>query len=198
MNTHEDPRLIATRTQAIEAALKLLREKGVLAVTHASVSAKTGISRSTLYRHWPTLNDLRNNAFRQAATSPDFAARTNGPLKTDLAWILGVLLTALNDTAWGQVAPQVIAAAATDDQAKSVINSFMADRFENVREIFNAAKERGELPTDLDVQPLIEMAVAVPYFRKLVAGLPLDADWLETHVDLICELATSASTTMRR
>ena len=33
------------------------------------------------------------------------------------------------------------------------------------------------------------MAIAVPYFRKLIAGLPLDEAWLKTHVDLICRLA---------
>ena len=190
MNTHEDPRLIATRTHALEAALKLLQEKGVLAVTHASVSSETGISRSTLYRHWPMLDDLRNNAFRQAATSPVFSPKTNGPLRTDLKWILGNLLTALNETAWGQIAPQVVAAAATDEKARAVINTFMRDRFQNVQDVFDAAKTRGEVAREVEVQPLIEVAVSVPYFRKLVAGLPLDDEWLETHVDLLCRLAT--------
>ena len=193
MYTHEDPRLIATRTHALEAALSLLQEEGVLAVTYASVSSRTGISRSTLYRHWPTLNDLRNSAFLKAATSPAFPPKTNGPLRTDLIWILGNLLTALNETAWGQVAPQVVAAAATDKKAREVINSFMKDRFQNVRDVFDAAKARGEVARDVKVQPLIEIAVSVPYFRKLVAGLPLDEDWLETHVDHVCRLATEST-----
>lgn len=190
MNKQEDPRLIATRTHALNAALALLQEKGVLAVTHASVSAKTGISRSTLYRHWPTLDELRNNAFRKAATSPVASPKTNGPLRDDLIWLLGNLLTALNETAWGQIAPQVVAAAATDAQARSVMNTFMKDRFQSVEDVFNAAKSRGEIAENVVVQPLIEMAIAVPYFRKLIAGLPIDHDWLGTHVDLLCRLAT--------
>ena len=128
-------------------------------------------------------------SFRLAATSPVFPPQTNGPLETDLTWILGKLLTALNETAWGQIAPQVVAAAATDKQARGVINTFMKDRFQNVKEVFDAAKARGEVAEGVEVQPLIEMAVAVPYFRKLIAGLPLDDEWLETHVDCICRLA---------
>ncbi|NKB51615.1 MAG: TetR family transcriptional regulator [Rhizobiaceae bacterium] len=190
MKKNEDPRLIATRTHALDASLQLLQEEGVLAVTHASVSAATGISRSTLYRHWPTLHDLRNSAFLRAATSQVFSPKTNGPLKTDLIWLLGGLVTALNDTPWGQVAPQVVAAAATDSQTRAVINTFMQDRFQYVREAFEAAKSRGEVASDVDVTPLIEMVIAVPYFRKLIAGLPLDHQWLESHVDLICRLAT--------
>ena len=189
MNTQEDPRLTATRNSAMDAAVKLLRKNGVLCVTHASVSAETGISRSTLYRHWPTLDELRNNAFRHAINTQNFPPKTNGPLRADLVWLLSGLIMALNETAWGQIAPQVIGAAATDEQARSVINGFMKDRFENVREAFDNAKARGEVAQDLDVQPLIEMTIALPYFRKLIAGLPLDQSWLDDHVDMICELA---------
>ena len=189
MNKPDDPRLAATRALALDAAMDLLREKGVLAVTHGAVSARTGISRSTLYRHWPKLERLRNDAFMRAATSPAFAPRTNGPLRTDLAWILGNLLTALTQTPWGQIAPQVIALAATDDEARRVINGFMQDRFANVRDVFDAARDRGEIGDNVPVQHLIEIAIAVPYFRKFIAGLPLDHGWLESHVDLICRLA---------
>ena len=189
MNKHEDPRLIATRLRALDSALEMLQAQGVLAVTHATVSEKTGISRSTLYRHWPTLDELRNNAFRHAINTQNFPPKTNGPLRADLVWLLSGLIMALNETAWGQIAPQVIGAAATDEQARSVINGFMKDRFENVREAFDNAKARGEVAQDLDVQPLIEMTIALPYFRKLIAGLPLDQSWLDDHVDMICELA---------
>lgn len=163
----------------------------MLAVTHGSVSKATGISRSTLYRHWPKLEEMRNDAFLQAATSPKFAPMTNGPLRADLAWSMGKLQTALNETSWGLVAPQVIAAAATDEQARAVIEGFMNDRIEGLEDVFAAAKERGEVSKDKPVRQLIEMAIAVPYFRKLIAGLPLDQDWLNAHVDLICRLAES-------
>ena len=189
MSKAEDPRLIATRSIALDAALNILQEEGVLSITHASISAKTGISRSTLYRHWPKLNQLRNDAFKRAARPPSISAKTNGPLRADLSWLLGILMAALNETPWGQIAPQVIAAATTDPQARSVINDFMKERIASVEAIFAAAEARGELPSGVPVRYLVEMAIAVPYFRKLIAGLPLDHEWLDTHVELICRLA---------
>lgn len=189
MNQPEDPRLIATRNLALEAALRILQEDGVLAVTHGSVSAATGISRSTLYRHWPEVNQLRNDTFKRGASPPEIAPRTNGPLRADLMWMLGILLAALNETPWGQIAPQVIAAAATDQEARAVINDFMKERVSSVEAIFAAAEARGEVPPGKPVRHLVEMAIAVPYFRKLIIGLPLDQDWLESHVDLICRMA---------
>ena len=186
----EDPRLTATRSLALDAALNVLQKKGILAVTHAAISEKTGISRSTLYRHWPKLEILRNAVFLRAASSPKHTPRTNGPLRTDLIWMLGSLMTALNETPWGDVAPQVVALAATDDDARGLINTWMKDRSASVEAIFVAAEARGELRENAPVRQMVEMAIAVPYFRKLFAGLPLDREWLDTHVDLICRLAT--------
>lgn len=186
----EDPRLTATRVLALDTALTILQENGVLAVTYGTLSAQTGISRSTLYRHWPKLEALRNAVFLHAAGTPRHGPRINGPLRTDLTWILGKLVTALNDSPWGQIVPQAIAIAATDDQVRGLINNWMKDRSASVKAVFAAAEARGELRKNAPVQQMIEMAIAVPYFRKLIAGLPLDQEWLDTHVDLICQLAT--------
>ncbi|MGI9520759.1 MAG: TetR/AcrR family transcriptional regulator [Hyphomicrobiaceae bacterium] len=193
MNKPDDPRQIATRNIALDAALEVLRHEGVLGVTHASISARTGISRSTLYRHWPNLDQLRNDAFKRAATPPIISPRTNGPLRADLSWLLGILMAALNDTPWGRIAPQVIAAAATDQEARSVIEGFMKERIASVEAVFAAAAERGELLPNAPTRELVEMAIAVPYFRRLIAGLPLDHEWLDKHVDMICRLAEKPS-----
>ena len=181
-----------TRNLALDAALNILQKEGVLAVSHASVSKKTGISRSTLYRHWPEVGRLLNEAFKHAATPSKLAPKTNGPLRADLTWMLGALMTALNETPWGQIAPQVIAAAATDQEARTVINDLMKERIASMEALFAAAQERGEFPPGQAVHHLVEMAIAVPYFRKLIVGAPLDQDWLASHVDLICRLAQDA------
>ena len=187
----EDARLIATREKALNSAQAILVEKGVLSLTHGAVSKATGISRSTLYRHWPTVEALRDASFKAVATPPNIAAKTNGPLKADLYWLLSILIGALNETPWGKVAPQVIASAATEEEARLVIMEFMKNRFSNVEAIFEAAKGRGELPSSFDARPLIEMAIAGPYFRKLILSEKLDSKWLKGHVDRICSLAVS-------
>jgi hypothetical protein len=136
---------------------------------------------------------MRNDAFKRAATPPSISPQTDGPLRADLTWLLGILMAALNETPWGQIAPQVIAAAATDQEARAVINDFMKERMASVEAIFSAAEARGEVSPGVPVPYLVQMAIAVPYFRKLIAGLPIDQAWLETHVDLICRLAEGST-----
>ena len=192
MTQIEDPRLTVTRDHALDCAVKILLEEGVQAVTHGSISKASGISRSTLYRHWPEVAQLRNNALRRAAIPPKPATPINGPLRVDIAGTMGALMSALNETAWGLVAPQVIAAAATDEEIKDVINDLMQDRIVWVESIFVAAEARGELRPDAPIRDLVEIAIAVPYFRKFFAGLPLDQSWLDSHVDFICRIAGDA------
>ena len=183
------PRPDITQSHALQAALELLQTQGVLAVTHAAISRATGISRSTIYRHWPNLEDLRNAAIARAATSPNNEPRTNGPLKTDLTWILGHLMTALNETPWGKIAPQVIAVAATEEHTRALLRRWIEDRSQDVKAVFDAAVERGEICGDAPVERIIEVAIGAAYFRKLVAGRQLDHEWLDAHVDMICGLA---------
>lgn len=187
----EDPRLTATRENALDAALVILKRDGVLSVTHGAVGEATGISRSTLYRHWKKLEDLRNAVFLHAASGANYSPRTEGPLREDMTWIMGRLATALTESDWGKIAPQLIAVAATDDQARQLLDGWMYDRGENVREVLDAAAARGELADDVDLEQIIDVAISVPYFRKLIAGKPLDQDWLGSHVDLICWTSTT-------
>lgn len=192
MTGYEDPRLTATRNHAIDSAVEILLRDGVLAVTHGSVSKATGISRSTLYRHWPDVAQLRSNAFKRAAIRPNIETRTDGPLRADLTATISALVSALNDTPWGKIAPQVIAAAAADAEVQKVINDLMQERMEWVESIFSAAVARGEVQLDAPIRDLVEMTIAAPYFRKFIAGLPLSQDWLVSHVDFICRMAGDA------
>ncbi len=189
MTQTEDPRLTATRDNALKSAVHILLEEGVIAVTHGSVSKATGISRSTLYRHWPDIALLRNNALKLASVPPSAGPQTSGTLRADLSRTMNMLMSALNDSAWGQVAPQVIAAASTEEEIKDVINGLMQERIDWVESIFAAAEARGELRPDTPVRHLVETAIAVPYFRKFIAGLPLDQDWIDSHVDFLCKIA---------
>lgn len=55
--------------------------------------------------------------------------------------------------------------------------------------VFASAEARGELSPEAPVRDLVEMFIAVPYFRKFIAGAPLDQQWLDSHVEMICRMA---------
>jgi AcrR family transcriptional regulator len=47
-----------TRARVLQAALELLSDQGASAVTYAAVAERAGVSRQTLYNHWPSRDQL--------------------------------------------------------------------------------------------------------------------------------------------
>lgn len=63
MTTHTDPRPARSRARLLEAATALLRAGGPSAVTVDAVIRASNVARATLYRHFPSGNDLLAAAF---------------------------------------------------------------------------------------------------------------------------------------
>ncbi|MDZ7885783.1 MAG: TetR/AcrR family transcriptional regulator [Mycobacterium sp.] len=63
MTTHTDPRPARSRARLLEAATALLRTGGPSAVTVDAVIRASNVARATLYRHFPSGNDLLAAAF---------------------------------------------------------------------------------------------------------------------------------------
>jgi AcrR family transcriptional regulator len=61
--THTDPRPARSRARLLEAATALLRTGGPSAVTVDAVIRASNVARATLYRHFPSGNDLLAAAF---------------------------------------------------------------------------------------------------------------------------------------
>ena len=53
-----DPRIERTRTAVLDAASDLLAEAGVVGFNVDAVARRSGVARTTIYRHWPDANEL--------------------------------------------------------------------------------------------------------------------------------------------
>lgn len=87
-----DARITRTRAAVLEAARSVLLAEGLTAVTPTRVAEVSGVARRTLYRHWPSPDDLLHDALA-GASFPTYA-RT-GDLATDLRAHLEQLRMAL-------------------------------------------------------------------------------------------------------
>lgn len=82
-----DPRIARSRARVLDAARELLVELGLTGVTVDAISERSGVAKSTLYRHWDSRNDLLVdlvNACMPTLSMPDreqgFAACLNAHL----------------------------------------------------------------------------------------------------------------------
>lgn len=60
-----DPRVQRSRAAILSSALALFIEGGVSAVTMDAVAARSGVAKTTIYRHWDSRSALLLDVFRQ-------------------------------------------------------------------------------------------------------------------------------------
>lgn len=187
MTSELDPRIERTRRVVLDAAAELLATEGL--VTIDSISERSGVSRSTIYRHWPERHQLFIEAFDHIcdlASPPD-----TGSLEGDLRWLAEELARGLTDQPWGRSLGALVGAAAHDEDVRTAQRDFNKRRRATDRLIFERAVQRGELDPDLDLELVVTRFVAPFFFAHLVAHSDLDETFVEnivqaTMTDLAC------------
>jgi len=176
-----DPRIERTRASAIEATLELAAESGLHACTFEAISERSGVARSTLYRHWKNQNEL----VREAIQCQDLERVTldTGSFRDDMLHVMLGLGRALEHSIWGSLTPQMIAAAFTDPEVAE-IQTRHAENHEAIDEqIVERAKQRGEISAELDSAYVARLFYAPIFYRYLHSHQPIDARWITKQVD---------------
>lgn len=181
--THQnnDPRMSRTRARAMEATLELAAESGIHACTIEAVSERSGIARSTLYRHWENSSELVVDAIK--SHSVERAAPDTGTLRDDmLSWMLE-LGRALEGSIWGAMVPQLVAAASSDPNMEAIQRRNSQYHRDIDIQIVERAKRRGEIDEGIDSYHAAVMFTAPIFYRYLLARQPIDGRWITSHVD---------------
>jgi len=102
-----DPRVARTHEAVMEAARVLLLEGGPGALTVDGVVARSGVAKSTVYRHWATRDELVLDVLSSCAPNiepPDEGASFDQALRR----LVGQFVAAMADEAWNQVLPALL------------------------------------------------------------------------------------------
>lgn len=84
-----DRRVLKTRQSVIEAAQRLLFDGGPTALTYSALAEEAKVGRATLYRHWPTIDELWSEI--AALTTDRVTIELSGDLRSDLLTAMGLV-----------------------------------------------------------------------------------------------------------
>ena len=178
-----------TRARAMEATLELAAESGLHACTFDAVSERSGIARSTLYRHWSNQSELVMDALNSQNMDEHVAHDTDtGSLRDDMLILMLGQGRDLEGSTWWAMVPQLVAAASTDPDMSDMMRKGSDYYLGIVAEIIERAKERGEVATDIDSTHAALLFSAPIFYRYFVARQPVDGRWITSHVDTIVGL----------
>jgi AcrR family transcriptional regulator len=176
------PRSEEARRKALSAATDLIVERGVGNLTIEEVAARSGVAKTTIYRHWPEraslIIDTARSTFEHVGT-PD-----TGSLRGDLLAFFGGLVRADLTGKVGRLMPCLIDAAGRDPEIEHLLDRLGEERRRPILSIVARSQERGELPTDLDLDVAIGTIVGPIVFRRVIWRQPVDATYLEGCIDV--------------
>jgi AcrR family transcriptional regulator len=187
------PRSEEARRKALAAAADLLVEKGVGALTIEEVAQRSGVAKTTIYRHWPERGSLIIDTVR--STFEHVGTPDTGTLRGDLEAYFGGLVRADLTGHTARLMPCLIDAAGRDPEIEVLLDRLAMERQAPVKAIVERAQRRGELPDDLDLRVVVGTIVGPIVFRKVVWRQPLDAAYLRGCLDVaIAGLRATAGT----
>ena len=165
------------RSLVLEAVREELLRVGYGALSHREVAQRAGVDPATVYRRWPNRPRLATDALLEVAANAVPVPDT-GKIAVDMEAFLGAVVAALTDPRLLRLFHALSAASGeAEGDLGETLRAFWEARFAGAEEMVSRAVERGELPTGADAHGVIEQLVSPAYFRALVTGEPLDAQF---------------------
>lgn len=165
-----------SRDRVLTTAFELLSESGVGGFTIEEVARRSGVAKTTIYRHWTTRAALVIDACSRMTTEqqvPD-----TGSVHGDVAAILADIAHLLGTARWASVLPSIIDAAERDPDFADVHRGIQHGHAAPLRKILQRAIDRGELPATTNPATMIAGLLGPLFYRRWFSREPLDDQFL--------------------
>lgn len=171
------------RAKMLKAAAELALDVGVPGFTVDEVSRRSGIPRSTIYRHFQTKNQLLVASLDQLTPVP--ITPDTGTLRGDLLEFLASIVPIFANAQVRALFLDILAAGSRDPELQELQQTMMDVRAGPTRAIFDRGQARGEIATDIEYDDAFMIFEAPLVMRGLAGPHALAGIDLETHVDRI-------------
>lgn len=173
-----------SRRAILDASIALVGEVGYDNVSIESIARRACVGKQTIYRWWPSKGAVMLEAATQSL-DPVVAFPDTGDIVADLRVQLLGILEIVTTTGFGPAYRGVIAAGQSDsDLLRAVFDQIIAPNVTAFTARLAAARERGEIRADADVQTLRDVLYGVIEYRMFHA-MPIEPG----HVDAILDVA---------
>ena len=167
----------------LEATVALIAEAGYGAVTIEAVAARSGVAKSTIYRHWPSRLELINDAFHEL--KPAVPMPTEGTVRDRLIAFLEHVARNVGTSTWSACLPALIDAAEHDPDARALHCRLTEAGRQSLVDLLEEGVGNGELPAGLDLELLAEALFGPILIRRLMLHEPLDPGQVRHLVDQV-------------
>jgi AcrR family transcriptional regulator len=165
------PRDVKAELAILEATLDSFIEEGYRGMNIESVAARAGVAKTTIYRRWPNKEDLLVAAI--GSVIEDFPVPDSGDVEADMSFIVNRVHHFITKTRAGEVFPRMAVEVATGTSlGRTYYERVLEPRFNAFVHMLEAAKQRGDLRSDLDVELAVASTIGSMMFLRITRTLP--------------------------
>jgi AcrR family transcriptional regulator len=171
------------RREVLAAAGEVLFDEGMAGFTIDKVASRSGASKMTLYKWWPSKGALALDGYFKRV-EPELAFPDTGDIEADLRNQLHAFLRVIRDSPAGPAIAELIGQAQTDPELKAAyLERYSSPRRALAVAAMTEAKQRGQLRANLDPEAVVDQLWGACYHRLLVPDLPLTSEFVDALVD---------------
>jgi len=167
-----DVRVRRSRDRVLATAFELLSESGVSGFTVDEVASRSGVAKTTVYRHWPTREALVLDAASRISAEQEVP--DTGSLEGDLTALLADTGHLLSTARWSSVVPSIVDVAERDPEFAEVHAKIQRGHAIALRKVLERAADRGELPATADRTVMVSALIGPLYYRRWFSREPID------------------------
>ncbi|MCP1429902.1 AcrR family transcriptional regulator [Microbacterium foliorum] len=161
------------RADVLRTVGEILLNEGLADLTFERVARQAGVSKTTLYKWWPSAGALALEGYFHSVevtlTFPD-----TGEIRTDITTQLRSFVTLMTTTPAGRLLAELIGQSQTDqDLAADYRRLYSSHRRRLAADRFTIAQEAGQIRAGIDVQVLVDQLWGAVYHRLLIPDEPV-------------------------
>lgn len=172
-----DKRVQRSREIVLAATQELMSEEGIVGFSVDEVSRRSGVSKTTIYRHWPSRSALLLDACSHLNSWTEQV--DTGSLRGDLTTLAAFLACQLRSSRAATVMPSIIDAAEHDPEMASLLAQMHARFLIPIVAIAERARERGDLPLSYTPIAFADALLAPFFYRRWFSREPLDEPFVQ-------------------
>lgn len=178
------PRSALAEHSILQAALQILSSEGYNALTTDRVAATARVSKSTIYRRWPTKEHLILAVFGQI---PMAAPEEGANLEAELIALFGQFVRIMHGSPMKAVLPRLAAECVHNPELSSALILVNEQRRVPIRIVLNRAMRRGELAEGTDIELAIDVIQGAIAIRLYFLLDQLSDAWIRKLVRLVMD-----------
>jgi AcrR family transcriptional regulator len=178
-----DVRVRRSRVTVLGVTAELLLERGFAGASVDEITRRSGVAKTTIYRHWPTRGDLLRDACSSIGTPlevPD-----TGSFEGDVTALMMSLAHLLRSEKWTSVLPSVIDAAERDPDIAAVYSRLQEGYSAPLQSVIQRAMQKGELRKTTDAALLVAALTGPLFYRRWFSREPLTNAFAKQIVRLV-------------